>query len=352
MMKKVTFTVFLGALISLGLFRYGFSEPPFYEGKTIRVVTGSGPEGTGALRTRVFVSVLKKHIPGNPTLLVEYMDGGGGRKAANYMYKAARPDGLTMGIMSSGFAPAAVLDDVGVLYDLQKMIYLGSAYSGAPYVFLTRKELGLNTPEKLANAAAVRIGSRAVGHSIYYTGRAFAYLFGMKEPKFITGYGGTDLDLAIMQGEVDARAIVPDTIPRRNPEWIEKALMDFHAIIEVPKGRRHSHPFFARLPDLETFARSERERKLLALHRAFQGIALAVVLPPGTPKDRVQILREAVRKTLNGPDYSREYKKLLRDEPKPLMHEETEEAIRQLPRDPEVLDLFKKLSGPDPLPSR
>jgi hypothetical protein len=128
--------------------------------------------------------------------------------------------------------------------------------------------------------------------------------------------------------------------------------MDFHAIIEVPKGRRHSHPFFARLPDLETFARSERERKLLALHRAFQGIALAVVLPPGTPKDRVQILREAVRKTLNGPDYSREYKKLLRDEPKPLMHEETEEAIRQLPRDPEVLDLFKKLSGPDPLPSR
>jgi hypothetical protein len=90
---------------------------------------------------QALVAVLRKHIPGNPAIVIEYMPGGGGRKAANHMFKHARPDGLTIGAMLAAFVPTA-FRDVGVLYDLDKMIYLGAIQSGVSHVFLRAKEQG------------------------------------------------------------------------------------------------------------------------------------------------------------------------------------------------------------------
>src|ERR1700754_795326 len=78
------------------------SQAPFYQGKTVTVIASTSPAGTGDLRVKALLPFLRKHIPGNPTLVLEYMDGGGGRKAANYLFRNARPDGLTIGAMSSG----------------------------------------------------------------------------------------------------------------------------------------------------------------------------------------------------------------------------------------------------------
>src|ERR1700675_4066546 len=76
---------------------WAFSQVPFYQGKTIIVISGQEPGGTGDMRLKALLPYLKKHIPGQPNLLPEYMPGGGGRKAANYIYRTARPDGLTLG---------------------------------------------------------------------------------------------------------------------------------------------------------------------------------------------------------------------------------------------------------------
>src|SRR3989338_2765906 len=165
-----------------------FSQSSFYEGKTITVVAGTAAGGAGDMRTRAVVFVLKKHIPGNPTIIMEYMPGGGGRKAGNHTYKATRPDGLTIGAMTSGFVPAAVLGEVGVFYDLDKVIYLGSRGSDTPYVLVTRKGAGLNTLEKLRAASGVRFGAPSVGHTIYIAGRPFPLLLPTKKPKIIYLY--------------------------------------------------------------------------------------------------------------------------------------------------------------------
>jgi tripartite-type tricarboxylate transporter receptor subunit TctC len=77
-----------------------------------------------------------------------------------------------------------------------------------------------------------------------------------------------------------------------------------------------------------------------------------IFLPPGTPKDRFEILREAMRKTFKDPEFHKEYKKLLRDEPTPLMPEAQEEAIKKIPRQPDVIELLKKIVGAGPLPAR
>ena len=74
---------------------FAFSQAPFYEGKTLTIIAFTAPGGSADLRVKAAVPFLKKHIPGNPTVVVEYMDGGGGRKGANHLYHSARPDGLT-----------------------------------------------------------------------------------------------------------------------------------------------------------------------------------------------------------------------------------------------------------------
>jgi len=102
------------------------SQAPFYQGKTVTVIVSTSPAGTGDLRVKALMPFLRKHIPGNPTLVLETMDGGGGRKAANYMFRNARPDGLTVGAMSSGVISLNIMRESGVLYDLDKFIYLGA----------------------------------------------------------------------------------------------------------------------------------------------------------------------------------------------------------------------------------
>jgi len=160
-MQKIILAVFFfGALIYLGLVEYGFCQAPFYQGKTITVIQIVGAGGTGDMRRKALFPFLQKYIPGNPTILSEYMPGGGGRKAANYIYRVARPDGLTVGGMSASLVTNAILDTAGVQYDIDKLIYLGSPVSVFHYIFLTRKEAGLNSLENCAQHKECGLGAK------------------------------------------------------------------------------------------------------------------------------------------------------------------------------------------------
>jgi tripartite-type tricarboxylate transporter receptor subunit TctC len=341
-----------GALLALaGLSPdHGFAQAPFYQGKTITVVAGTAPGGIGDNRVKAMVPFLRKYIPGNPAIVVEYMDGGGGRQVGNHMYRVARPDGLTIGAFSSSVVGLGLMRETGVIYEVDKFSYLGSPQSASHLVFYTRKEAGFSNLEKLRAATGVRVGGRPVGHSAYISARFFSYFLGLKEPKFIPGYSAPELDLALVRGEVDARANTATSVWKRNPDWVEKGLMDFHAILEVPKGLKF--PRFAHLPEIESFAKSEKEIKLLTLSRVFRLTGSPYVLPPGTPKDRVAMIEEAMRKTFNDPDFPREYQKIVGEEASPLMPEVLTKAVQETPRDPELIELFKHFSGPAPLPPR
>jgi len=105
------------------------AQTSFFQGKTITIVQGRDPGGTGDLRVRALVPFLQKYIPGNPTIVMEFMPGGGSRKAANHVFRSSRSDGLTIGNLSSGMVSLAILGESGVLYDIDKFHYLGSPYS-------------------------------------------------------------------------------------------------------------------------------------------------------------------------------------------------------------------------------
>jgi len=326
------------------------SQSDFYKGKTIKVIRGGGPGGSGEFQTRALVRFLEKYVPGRPNIVVEFIEGAAGRKAANVIYSSTRPDGLTIGSIGAGLVVGPILGLPGSAYDLDKFIYLGSTDSGDPYVFYTKGARGLDTLEKLRAAKGLRFGAHAVGHPVYVNARFVAYLLDLKEPKFVTGFTGPEIYVALNRDELDAHATGAARFVIEQPEWLEKKLVHLHTTLTVPKGRHH--PRFAHLPELGTFAKSDVERKLLDMFRAFQYPRWPYLFPPGTPSERVQIIREAMRKAFADPEFPVEYRKLMGDNPAPMDGEELERAIKELPRDQEVVQLYKKLAGADPLPAR
>src|SRR5512145_1701795 len=101
MMKLRRWSVWYGILFSFYLLpTMAFSQASFFQGKTVVVVQGRDPGGTGDLRVKALFPFLHKYIPGNPNIVSEYMPGGGSRKAANHVFRSSRPDGLTIGNFS------------------------------------------------------------------------------------------------------------------------------------------------------------------------------------------------------------------------------------------------------------
>ena len=192
-----------------------FSQALFYQGKSVTVVISTSPGGTGDLRVKALLPFLRKHIPGNPSLIMEHMEGGGGRKAANHMFRTARADGLTIGAMGSGVVALQLMRESGVMYDIDKFIYLGAPESVAHQIIYTRKELGLNSLEKLRAHPGLRIGAQSVGHVSYIAGRFFGYLLDLKDPKFIAGYTAPEVDAALLRGELETAILARQKVEAR-----------------------------------------------------------------------------------------------------------------------------------------
>ena len=327
-----------------------FSQAPFYQGKTLTIIHGRSAGGAGDFRVRAVAPFLHNYIPGNPTIVHEYMDGGGGRKAANHIYNVARPDGLTIGNVGGGMVASAVLGETGVQYDLDKLHFVGSPFSTSHYLLGTRREAGFSTIEKLRQASGVRLGAQSVGHTVYNVGRIMVWLLGMKEIRDVTGFSTPERDVAFLRGEIDAIAATDEAFAVRKADWLEKGLIDLHVIYAIPRDNKH--PRFHYLPEIDGFAKTERERKILTVFRNFSLTGAPFILPPAMLKERVETIKEALRKSFKDADFFKEYRKITGEDPTPLMPEANEKAVRELPRDRETIELYKKFAGAGPLPPR
>src|SRR5919108_736645 len=253
----------LAATVSILWAHPVLSQTPYYAGKTITIVRGGGAGGSGEFQSRALMPFLRKYIPGNPTIVMEFMEGGAGRKAANYLY-TAKPDGLKIG-SPGNMLPGPILGLPGSNYDIDKFIYIGSTETGNPYVFFTRKATGLDSLEKLRSTSGIRIGAHSVGHSVYVTARMFAYYLNFKDPKFVVGFTDPEMDVAMATGELDARTTSNfDSVLRKDI----KDTVQFLVTISNRKGK--TDPRLPGLLDLDSFARNDRERQVLDLLRAFQ----------------------------------------------------------------------------------
>jgi tripartite-type tricarboxylate transporter receptor subunit TctC len=152
------------ALITRACLASAFAQEPFYKGKTVRIIVGGSAGGGYDTYTRAIARHLGKHIPGNPTFVVENMTGAGSIIAANYVYKVAKPDGLTLCHFIGGIILQQVLGKPGIEFDARKFLYLGVPAQDTTAVGVT-KASGVSSMEQwLSTKTPVKFGGHWTRH--------------------------------------------------------------------------------------------------------------------------------------------------------------------------------------------
>jgi tripartite-type tricarboxylate transporter receptor subunit TctC len=310
----------------------------FYKGKSIRIVVGFSAGGGFDTYARAISRHMSKHIPGNPGVVVENMTGAGSLIAANHVYKVAKPDGLTIGHFIGGFFLGQVLGQPGVEFDARKFEFIGAPVSDHVVCALT-KASGITSVEKwMAAKSPVKLGGLAPGTSTPDNATRILKAAAGLPIQLVTGYKGTaDVRLAADGGELAGGCWGWDSI---SVTW-RKALDSGDAVV-VLQANRKNHPDLPNVPQAIKLAKSDEARRMIdvGIH-GDSDIVRTYTLPPGTPKDRVQILRKAFEATLKDAEFVADAKKA-RLNIDPIPPEEIEKDIAGLFKlDPALLTKLK-----------
>jgi tripartite-type tricarboxylate transporter receptor subunit TctC len=318
---------FLAALIGLVLAAdpaHPSTHEPFYKGKTIRIIVGATPGGGFDTYSRAIARYMGKHIAGNPTVIVENMAGAGTLIAANYTYKAVKPDGLTIGNFIGGLVLGQLLGQPGIEFDARKFEWVGVPSRDNVACAFT-KASGITSMEKwMASKTPVKLGATGRGTAPEDTPKVLKAALGLPI-HLITGYKGTaDIRLAAESGEVAGGCWQWESI---KVTW-RKALEAGEASV-VLQVTPQPLPDLPGVPLAISFAKTEEARTLIQVGVQNQSaITRLYAFPPGTPKERVRIMRKAFQDTLKDPEFVADAKKS-KLEIDPTTGEEVERIIAE-----------------------
>jgi tripartite-type tricarboxylate transporter receptor subunit TctC len=293
----------------------------YYKGKTVRIVVGFTPGGAFDSYSRSLARHMRKHLPGNPTITVENMPGAGSLIAANYLYKAASPDGLTIGNFIGSVLMGQVLGQKGIEFDARRFEYLGAPARYYP-VCVFSKASGITTLEHwMASKTPVKMGGIGQGTSGDNTIKVLKGALGLPI-QLVSGYKGmAEIRLATEAGEVAGTCFGPRTVWQKTLETGE--------VLPVLQVTATPAADFPKVPLAISLAKSEESRKLIevGVHND-NAIALTYALPPGISKELLTTLRRGFADTMKDGEFNAELKKARLDVD-PVTGEEVERIINE-----------------------
>jgi tripartite-type tricarboxylate transporter receptor subunit TctC len=310
--------------------RVALAQTPFYQGKTITIRVGFAAGGAFDLWARLIASHLGRFVPGNPTIVVQNMTGGGSMIAANYVYSVAKPDGLTLGVVSPAMYIEQVTGKKEVQYDWFKFSYIGSPEK-TDRIFYLRADMGIKTLEDLRAAAETpKCGSTGIGSAAYYFPRLLQDSFGLKL-SIVAGYpGAVDVNLAIEKGEVHCFSGTVQVFFGSEPArtWAKSGFVRV-----LVQGGIKRDPRMANVPTLwELMDRNKSNeiyRRLAKILLIPDDMGRPLFGPPGMAPDRLKMLRDGFNKMMADPELLAEAKKKSLDVT-PLSGEELEALIKDV----------------------
>lgn len=268
----------------------------FYDGKRITLVVGTGPGGGYGLYAEMLADHMPKHIPGNPTMVTQYMPGAGGATATTYIWGTAPRDGTVISSLTQSGALFQVLNP-DVEYDASELSYIGRMAS-ANAAGVIWAETGVSSLEDIKDAEIV-MGATGRGDQSYMFPTLLKNLLG-HQFKVVTGYPGTrDMNLAIERREIDGRVGSWTSWKAAAAEWIEDGTVV--PIVEV--GLVSSPDLAGKVPLVADLARDDDERAMLRLLSSYAAIGRSVSGPPEIPQERLTALRAAFEATMNDPEF-------------------------------------------------
>src|ERR671922_2138450 len=271
----------------------------FYEGKTVTLIIGAKGAGSLIAATQIMAHHLGKYIPGKPTVIVHEMPGAAHLLATNHVFNVAKPDGLTILASNPNVAVAQLAKVEQVRFDVRKFHWLGS--TGADGVALSiRNDLPYKSFEDIRKVnQELIVGTTGPGSNAHDFPLLLKEFAGAKF-KLVSGYpANADVLLALERKEVDVWAAFATTI---------KLAADRGAVRPIVRGRV-ALPGWEHLPVDEDLATSAVGKAIMGIRAAPLAIGRAVAAPPGTPADRVQLLRDAFARAVKDPEFIAESKK-------------------------------------------
>ena len=338
-------------IVSLGFCNFIFPSPtvaqePYYRGKTIRLIVGSTPGGFYDRWARMFAKAMPKYIAGNPEFVVQNMPGASSVVAANYLYSVAKPDGLTMAIVQYSIYMDQLVGRKEVQFDVRRFGWIGSP-SGETALLYMRADAPYKSIRDIVKAKEPpKCGSSGTVSTDYLLARLLEDSIGAKIASVVGYPGGAEIDLAVEKNEVVCRAHNISAHFGREPfnSWHKK---DFDRHIVQSGAKRDP-----RMPDTPTIYQLFDEFKAPELSRRVSQVILAggelgrpFLVSPGTPPDRIKILRDAYMRAAADAEFMLEAEKARMDiDPTP--GDELETLIKQIMDQPkDVLDRVKKMLG-------
>src|SRR5436853_1531653 len=270
------------------------AQADFYKGKTVTVVVGSRVTGTLALAAQILTRHLGQHIPGNPTSILRQMPGGAHLNATNYVFNVADADGLTILAANPAVATAQLMKVAAVRFDVRKFEWLGS--SGAEgAMFSIRPDLPYKTFQELKDAQQeLIVGTTGPGSNSHDVPLLLKEFAGLKL-KLLTGYAAKPaIRLALERKEVAAWAAMATAIRLAAERGIVRPLV---------RSSRAPVPGLDHLPVDEDLATSDLGRLLMVIRGTPLSIGRPFAVRPGTPAERVAMLRESIARTVADPKF-------------------------------------------------
>lgn len=346
-MKKHTvalLSVLFVCLYHLGVVGGLSAQDTFYKAKTIRLVVGSTSGGFYDRWARIFAKYMPKYIPGNPQIVVQNMPGAGSLVAANHVYNVAKPDGLTLGMVQYNIYMDQLVGRKEVQFDVRKFGWIGSPVSETVLLYM-RKDAPYKSIGDIVKAKEPpKCGSSGTVSTDYLLAKLLEDAIGAKFDTVLGYQGGAEIDLAVEKNEVVCRAHNISAHFGREPfnSWHKK---DFDRHIVQTGGKRN-----AQLPDTPTIYELFDEYKASDVSRRVARVMLTggelgrpMLATPGTPADRVKILRDAYARALKDPELLIETEKAKMDVD-PTPGEELEELIKKVMDQPkEVTERVKTM---------
>ncbi len=320
------------------------AQTPFYQGKTVRIVVGSTPGGLYDRWARLFARYMGRYFQGNPDIIAQNMPGGGSMVAANYLYGVAKPDGLTVGMFQTYMYLQQLTGQKEVMFDLRKFNWIGSQEKGTMMLYVRGDSPYKSIEDIIKAKEPPKCGASGTTDQTNLMAKILEEAVGARF-HVVLGYpGGSEVDLAMERGEVNCRTTRITVHFSREPflTWDKKGF-DRHLL----QAGRERDP---RVPDVPTLYElmdkhktSEVGRRVARVILAGEELGRPMVAPPGTPPNRVKILREAYARALKDPDLLAEVKKS-RIEVDPSTGGEIETLVNEIMHQPpEVVELLKKL---------
>jgi tripartite-type tricarboxylate transporter receptor subunit TctC len=318
-------TVVVGLSFAMASFVSAASDE-FFKGKVIRIVVGFSPGGGFDTYARAVSRYMGKYVPGNPTIVVENMTGAGSLIAANHIFKVAKPDGLTIGSFNGNQILNQLVGAQGIDFDARKMGWLGAPGYNHDLCVLNRQSGISNAEQWLASKTLLKLGGSAPGAPTDDGPKILKEAIGLPM-RLVSGYKGTaDIRVAVESGEVDGLCGFSWASIRAT--W--RKAIESGQVSVILQNAPKSSPDLQKVPLAISFAKTDEGRRLIesGIHQP-SALTYSYSLPPGTPKERLQILRRAFLETVKDPEFLTDAGKA-NLEIAPASGEEIEQDIREL----------------------